>query len=142
MARRGIQFPWESGMARGEESSPGPGSGSWREDHVSVDVAMAFAQYAHASADASFLREQARPVLQGVAEWLGSRVTSTKRGFEIHRMMGIAEREVPSNNDAFTAMAAKAVLAEAIACGRALGYDVPSKWDDLACWCLLIAAVG
>jgi protein-glucosylgalactosylhydroxylysine glucosidase len=48
--RRGIQFPWESGMAFGEESSPGPGSGSWREDHVSLDVAMAFAQYAHATA--------------------------------------------------------------------------------------------
>jgi hypothetical protein len=130
--RRGIQFPWESGMALGEESSPGPGSGSWREDHVSLDVAMAFAQYAHATADTSFLREQAWPVLQGVVEWLASRVTSTKRGFEIHRMMGIAEREAPSNNDAFTAMAAKAVLAEAVACARALGYEVPSKWEDLA----------
>ena len=43
--RRGIQFPWESRMALGEESSPRPGSGAWHEDHVTLDVALAFAQY-------------------------------------------------------------------------------------------------
>jgi hypothetical protein len=130
--RRGIQYPWESGMALGDESSPGPGSGSWREDHVSLDVAMAFAQYAHATGDTYFLRERAWPVLQGVAEWLTSRVTLTKRGYEIHRMMGIAERKEASNNDAFTAMAARRVLGEAVACARALGYDVPATWEDIA----------
>jgi len=101
--RRGIQFPWESGMALGEESSPGPGTGAWHEDHVSLDVALAFAQYAHATGDASFLRAQAWPVLQGVAEWLCSRVDPTRRGYEILRGMGIAERKEPSDNDAFTA---------------------------------------
>ena len=130
--RRGVQFPWESGMALGEESSPGPGSGSWREDHVSLDVAFAFAQYAHSTGDRSFLRDEAWPVLQGVAEWLRSRVTVTNRGYEIHEMMGIAEREEPSNNDAFTAMAAKAVLAEAIGCARTLGYESPGEWEDIA----------
>ena len=99
---------------------------------MSLDVAFAFAQYAHSTADRSFLRDQAWPVLQGVAEWLRSRVTVTNRGYEIHRMMGIAEREEPSNNDAFTAMAARAVLAEAIGCARALGYEAPREWEDIA----------
>jgi trehalose/maltose hydrolase-like predicted phosphorylase len=100
--RRGIQFPWESRMALGEESSPRPGTGAWHEDHVTLDVALAFAQYAHATGDASFLREQAWPVLQGVAEWICSRVDPTERGYEITRGTGIAERKEPSDNDAFT----------------------------------------
>jgi trehalose/maltose hydrolase-like predicted phosphorylase len=129
--RRGMQFPWESGMALGEESSPGPGTGAWHEDHVSLDVALAFAQYAHATGDTSFLREQAWPVLQGVAEWLCSRVDQTRRGYEILRGMGIAERKEPSDNDAFTAMAARMMLGEAIACARALGLEPPSQWDDI-----------
>jgi hypothetical protein len=129
--RRGIQFPWESGMSLGEESAPGPGSGAWHEDHVSLDVAFAFAQYTHATGDASFRREQAWPVLQGVADWISSRVSSTPRGYEILRGMGIAERKQASDNDAFTAMAARVVLGEAIECGRALGLKVPRQWDDI-----------
>ncbi|MBV9357274.1 MAG: glycoside hydrolase family 65 protein [Chloroflexi bacterium] len=130
--RRGIQFPWESGMALGEESSPGPGSGAWYEDHVTLDVAFAFAQYAHVAGDQWFRRERAWPVLQGVAEWLLSRVVATDRGYEIQRMMGIAERSEPSNNDAFTAMAARVVLREAIACASAVGYPAPLEWSELA----------
>jgi trehalose/maltose hydrolase-like predicted phosphorylase len=129
--RRGIQFPWESGMSRGGESSPGPGTGAWHEDHVSLDVAFAFAQYTHATDDALFRREQAWPVLQGVAEWICSRVRSTPRGYEIQRGMGIAERKDPSNNDAFTSMAARVVLGQAIECSRALGFQPPRQWDDI-----------
>lgn len=129
--RRGIQFPWESGMTLGDESSPGPGTAAWHEDHVSLDVAFAFAQYAHATGDAEFRREQAWPVLQGVAEWICSRVSATPRGYEMLRGMGIAERKLPSNNDAFTAMVARVVLGEAIACGRALGFQLPRQWDDI-----------
>jgi len=41
--------------------------------------------------------------------------------------MGIAERKEPSDNDAFTAMAARVVLGEAIACSRALGFEAPAQ---------------
>jgi hypothetical protein len=118
-------------MALGEESRPRPGTGAWHEDHVTLDVALAFAQYAHATGDASFLREQAWPVLQGVAEWICSRVDPTERGYEITRGTGIAERKEPSDNDAFTAMAAQVVLGEAVACGRALGFQLRHHWDDI-----------
>ena len=53
--RRGLQFPWESGPLNGEEASPGSGEASWYEDHVSLDVAWAFAQYNHATGDGRFL---------------------------------------------------------------------------------------
>ena len=90
---RGLQFPWESNPTRGEEETPLPGTGAWHEEHVSTGVAHAFAQYAHATGDEHFLREQAWPVLAGVAEWITSRVTRTERGYEIRASMGIAERE-------------------------------------------------
>jgi trehalose/maltose hydrolase-like predicted phosphorylase len=65
--RRGLQFPWESAPSSGQEAAPLPGSASWFEDHVSLDVARAFAIYAHISGDCEFLRSQAWPVLHGVA---------------------------------------------------------------------------
>ena len=42
---RGLQFPWESGAARGEEAAPGDGLGAAFEHHVSMTVAHAFAQH-------------------------------------------------------------------------------------------------
>ena len=80
----------------GEESSPGAGTASWHEDHVSADVALAFVQYVHATGDERFLREQAWPVLDGVADWIASRVTRTDGTFELRHSMGIAERKSAS----------------------------------------------
>jgi protein-glucosylgalactosylhydroxylysine glucosidase len=126
--RRGIQFPWESGPHHGEESAPGAGTASWHEDHVSVDVAWAFSQYAHATGDGRFLKEDAAAVLYGVADWLVSRVTQTPAGFEIRRSMGIAETRNPIDNDAFTTMGAITVLREAIATAEQLGDFVMPRW--------------
>ena len=43
MGRRGLQFPWESAPSSGQEAAPIPGTAAWREDHVSLDIARAFA---------------------------------------------------------------------------------------------------
>ena len=79
-------------MSTGEEAAPGPGSASWHEDHVTTDVALGFAQYAHATGDDYFLRDQAWPVLHGAAEWISSRVERSERGYELRRSMGIAKK--------------------------------------------------
>jgi trehalose/maltose hydrolase-like predicted phosphorylase len=129
--RRGLQFPWEAGPLHGEEASPGEGRASWHEDHVSADVALAFAQYAHATGDDRFLREDAAPVLYGVADWIASRVSRTQSGFAVTRSMGIAEKKEPSDNEAFTIMSARLVLREAITCAERLGHDVPSAWEEV-----------
>lgn len=86
--RRGVQFPWESAPGSGDEASPLPGTAAWHEDHVSLDVAKAFALYAYATNDAEFIRIKAWPVLSGVAEWLVSRSVRTSRGYEILQSMG------------------------------------------------------
>ena len=46
--------------------------------------------------------------------------------------MGVAERPQPADNDAFTNMAAAAVLRRAADMARALGEDPPSAWAETA----------
>jgi trehalose/maltose hydrolase-like predicted phosphorylase len=130
--RRGLQFPWESAPSSGQESAPMPGSASWHEDHVSLDVARAFAFHADVTGDLEYLRERAWPILSGVANWITSRVTKTGRGYEIRAAMGIAERETEADNAAFTNMAAVVVLHDAIHAAERLGRAVNPEWAEIA----------
>lgn len=129
--RNGFQFPWEASMSHGDEAAPGAGKASWYEDHVTLDVALAFASFANFTGDEHFARAELWPLLHGVADWLDSRVTDTDRGVEIHRAMGIAEKPQPSNNEAFTNMSAKVVLEEAIGLAKRLKYQVPDRWREI-----------
>ena len=131
LGRRGIQFPWESGPIYGEEAAPGAGEASWYEDHVTLDVARAFAEYAYATGDRRFLADDASRILYGVADWITSRVSRTARGFEIRQTMGIAERKAATDNDAFTVLSAKTVLRQAIDCAQRLGHTVPEAWSEV-----------
>jgi hypothetical protein len=130
--RKGLQFPWESSPSSGQEAAPSPGTAAWHEDHVSLDVALAFAQYAHVTGDGNFLRDKAWPVLLGVSEWIVSRTHKTRRGYEIRRSMGIAERKMESDNEAFTMLSARRVLETAIQTARVLGREAGADWDKIA----------
>lgn len=132
MGRAGLQFPWESSPFRGEEAAPPPGTAAWHEDHVSLDVARAFALFADAAGTGDFDRRQAWPVLQGVADWIVSRARRTERGYEIRASMGIAERQAPVDNAAFTNMAAVVVLEDAVRIGERLGHSVDPRWRAIA----------
>jgi trehalose/maltose hydrolase-like predicted phosphorylase len=132
MGRRGIQFPWESAPGSGQEAAPSPGTAAWHEDHVSLDVALAFARYVHVTGDENFLRDKAWPVLHGVADWIASRSHRGRRGFEIRRSMGIAERKTECDNEAFTMLSARAVLAEALAAADRLGRMPGTQWQEIA----------
>ena len=129
--RRGLQFPWESAPS-GQEAAPLPGSASWHEDHVSLDVARAFAFHSFVTGDLEFLREKAWPILSGVADWLTSRVTQSQRGYEIRAAMGIAERETEADIAAFTNMAAVVVLRDAIRAAEKLGRAANPEWEQIA----------
>jgi trehalose/maltose hydrolase-like predicted phosphorylase len=130
--RRGVQFPWESSPARGEESAPGLGPAAAYEHHVTADVAKAFADYAQATGDEVFLEQRAWPVLAGAADWIVSRAVETARGWEIHRAMGIAERKNPADNAAYVNMSASVALREATRCAERLGRTPPPAWTAVA----------
>jgi len=130
--RLGLQFPWESGRSTGEEGAPLPGSASWHEDHVSLDVAHAFAVHADITGDLRFRDEKAAPVLAGVADWLTSRVVKTTRGYEIKAAMGVAERKTPSDNPAFVNMSAKVVLNDAMRICDAASVHCDPCWIEVA----------
>ena len=109
-----------------------PGSASWHEDHVSLDVARAFAGHADVTGDIEFLRDKAWPIVSGVANWILSRVEKSDRGYEIKAAMGIAEREEESDNAAFTNMSARVVLQDAIAAAATLGHSKNNHWIEAA----------
>jgi trehalose/maltose hydrolase-like predicted phosphorylase len=95
-------------------------------------VAKAFALFADVTGAGEFRREKAWPVLSGVAEWIASRAREDAEGYEIRASMGIAEREKPVDNAAFTNMAAVVVLEDAIRIGERLGRAVDPRWRRIA----------
>jgi len=132
MGRRGVQFAWESSPSTGDEAAPLPGTAAWHEDHVSLDVARAFAFHANVSGETEFLRQKAWPVLSGVAEWITTRAAKTRRGYEVRASMGIAERKQTVNNAAFTNMASVVVLRDAIEAAGRLGLEANPEWRRIA----------
>jgi len=130
--RAGLQFPWESAPRSGEEAAPLPGTASWHEDHVSLDVALAFARHADITGDMAFLLEQAWPVLCGVARWIISRVTEDVDGYHVDDSMGIAERQTPVRDPAFTNMSAVVILRKAAALAERLGRTPDEAWVRVA----------
>jgi trehalose/maltose hydrolase-like predicted phosphorylase len=129
----GIQFPWQTGNEGWEVSPYYSGAcGGMKEEHINLDVAFAMAQYVHATGDELFLRQHAWPVIQGVAEWIVSRVTETERGYEIRHITGIDEGRDNVDNDAETNGLAAVVLREAAGMAERLGLTPPAEWSEIA----------
>jgi trehalose/maltose hydrolase-like predicted phosphorylase len=127
----GILFPWESSLY-GDEVTPYQSASGWQEQHVNMAVAVAFAQYVYATGDTMFLREQAWPVLRGVAEWIVSRVTHTTAGYTIRNVMGADELTANVTDNAYTNMLVAVALREAGQCATMLGLRPPAIWQTIA----------
>ena len=127
---RGAMYPWESCPEHGEEATPG--ARPYTEDHISTDVALAFANYVHATGDRDYARRIAWPVLRSVAEWVVSRVTRSARGYEIRGTVGPREHYLAVDNNAYTNMAAAQTMREAAECARLIGEDAPTAWLEIA----------
>jgi trehalose/maltose hydrolase-like predicted phosphorylase len=129
----GVQFPWASTPLHGEEGIRTDAPLVFFEQHVSLPVALAFARYVHATGDTDFLRERAWPVLEGVAKWIESRWTRTRRGYEIRATLGIDEtRTHVVDNPGYVNMAAAVVLREAAAAARRLDRGDGPRWERMA----------
>jgi hypothetical protein len=130
---RGLQFPWQSGLTGGEVTpyycAPG---GGIHEQFVIPCIAFAFAQYLHATGDDLFRRQSAWPVLEGIADWICSRVLSTPRGYEILHVVGNDESVHDVDNHALTNGLCAWTLREAARQAEALGMTPPARWRDIA----------
>ena len=128
--RDGVEFPWQAAPLTGQEAAPGNGSAAAHEDHGTLHIGRAFSLYADITGDSAFLKEDAWPVLSGLADWVVSRLEATARGVELKRAMGPAETPDPPDNDAFTLMAMHDLLRRAIRAAEAIGADVPERWRE------------
>jgi trehalose/maltose hydrolase-like predicted phosphorylase len=127
---RGAMYPWESCPQHGEEATPG--ARPYTEDHVSADIALAFAGYVNVTGDVDYARRVAWPVLRSVAEFVVSRVVRTRRGYEILGTVGPREVYTPVDNNAFTNMAAARALEAAVDCAAMINEPVPELWSQIA----------
>jgi hypothetical protein len=126
----GLCFPWQSCLS-GDEVTPLPYR-QLQERHISMDVAIAMAQYAETADEADFAREQAWPVLSGVARWIASAAERTARGWEIRGVTGVDESVEDVANDAYTNLTAAWVLRAATALAVRIGAAAPARWTAVA----------
>jgi trehalose/maltose hydrolase-like predicted phosphorylase len=125
----GAMYPWESCPVHGDEVTPG--ARPYTEDHVSFDIALAFASYIHVTGDLDYARRFGWPVLRSVAEFAASRVTRSGRGFEIRDTVGPREHYEPVANNAFTNMSAATMLRRVVEIAEAIGEST-SNWSEIA----------
>ncbi len=129
----GIQFPWQSGTVGCEVTVPFAGqAGGAGEQHVNLDVALAFDAYAKVSGDECFLKEKAWPVLKGVADWIVSRAEKTPRGYEILHVTGIDEESDDVPNDSYTNIMSKKILYTANEYSEKLGFGKNARWSEVS----------
>ena len=127
---RGTQFPWQSGISGCEVTPAWCSSG---EQHITLDIALAFDGYARVhNDDDAFVKEHVWPVMRGVCEWIESRVTKTERGYEILHVVGIDEGSEDVNNDFYTNTMAAKILRSGSEYSVLLGLGVRKKWIDIA----------
>jgi len=128
---RGAMFPWESCPLHGEEATPGATPPN--RDHTSLDVALAFVDFIHATGDRDALRRWAWPVLEAVSDFVSSRVERTDRGYELKGTIGPAEiLDGTVDNDVFVNASAARMLREAAAFARSMDETPPAAWDRIA----------
>ena len=56
----------------------------------------------------------------------------TRRGYEILRVTGVAEKEKPENNSAFLNLGAITVLREAVALAELVGAPPGKRWEEIS----------
>jgi trehalose/maltose hydrolase-like predicted phosphorylase len=128
--RGGAMYPWESCPIHGDEVTPG--ARPYTEDHVSLDIGLAFLAYVHGTGDRDYARRIAWPVLRAVGEFVASRVVRTGRGFELMDTVGPREHYEPVSNNAYTNMAAATLLRGTIDLAGLIGDGVPALWAEIA----------
>jgi trehalose/maltose hydrolase-like predicted phosphorylase len=132
---QGARFPWESALD-GTEQIPPPvsiNSEGLYEMHITADIALAQWQYYLVTGDRSWLASEGWPVLSGAATFWASKATRAADGsYHIDNVTGPDEENPDVNDEAYTNVAAKTTLEDAVQAARALGQTPPANWSQVA----------
>lgn len=124
----GLQYPWEAGI-NGEDATPAEADTGWGEHHVTPDVAVMLWEQCMASRDEDFVRQEAWPVLAGIARWVVSRGRFTPRGFEIWDVVGVDEFSSSVKNNAHMNLLCRMALQAAVLCAQRVGAQPEEAWE-------------
>ncbi len=132
---RGARFPWESALD-GTEQIPPPvsvNSEGLYEQHITADIALAQWQYYEATGDRAWLAQRGWPVLSGAAGFWASRARKAADGrYHIDHVTGPDEENPNVNDEAFTNVAARTTLLDAVKAARVLRLRPPAGWSRIA----------
>ena len=132
---RGARFPWESALD-GTEQIPPPvsvNSEGLYEQHITADIALAQWQYYLATGDAGWLARRGWPVISGAARFWADRATRAADGsYHIRGVTGPDEENPDVNDEAYTNVAARTVIEDAVRAAAVLGVDAPKRWSRVA----------
>ena len=132
---RGARFPWESALD-GTEQIPPPVSTNSEglfEQHITADIALAQWQYFLSTGDRGWLALRGWPVLSGAATFWASKAIKGSHGrYRIGHVTGPDEENPDVNQEAYTIVAARTTLADAIKAAHTLGIGHPSSWSRIA----------
>ena len=125
---KGAMFPWESDDT-GEEATPPFALTGPFEHHITADIAIAFWNYYTVTKDKKWLSEQGFPVIEEVANFWVSRVTSNTDGsYSIKNVVGANEYVSNVNDNAFTNGAAITALNYAVKAAKELDVTPNPEW--------------
>jgi trehalose/maltose hydrolase-like predicted phosphorylase len=100
--------------------------------HLQGDIALAVWQYYLATGDTGWLRTH-WPILQGVAQYWASRVTSNPDGtYSIDNIAGPDEYSNGVDDGVFTNAGAATALRNATTAAQILGESAPAEWTTIA----------
>jgi trehalose/maltose hydrolase-like predicted phosphorylase len=132
---KGARFPWESALD-GTEQIPPPASINSEglyEQHITADIALAQWQYWLATGNHSWLTQRGWPVISGAATYWASRAQKVAGGgYVISHVTGPDEENPNVSDEAYTQVAARTTLKDAIQAAHATGHSVPANWAAIA----------
>lgn len=128
----GAMYPWESDDL-GEESTPTWALTGPLEHHITADVARGAWLSFCATADTTWLRNEAYPMIKDCADYWVSRVTDNADGScSINSVVGADEYAIGVDDNAFTNGAVIRNLQYACKAAETLGYKPDAEWLRVA----------
>lgn len=128
----GIMYPWESDDI-GEESTPTWALTGPFEHHITAVVGLALWDYYAITQDKTWLKTNAYPILNDIADFWISRSTQDENGkYHILNVVGADEYAENVDNNAFTNGAVITLMNRILEAARILDKPINPQWESLA----------